>query len=62
MNETEPAAQAFLVADAALRERTGYALLLDDGSVLLLDERMPKEYAGRSMADGSVTVWKVKGA
>ena len=53
---TEPLARAYFVADQVLRDPTRCAFRLDDGSLLVLDERMPRDFVAVASRTGAVIV------
>jgi hypothetical protein len=55
----EPAARAFLLTDLLLREPEGCGLLLDDGSIVLLNERMPRDFVGVGSASGAIRILRI---
>ncbi len=58
---TAPALQAFLVADLLLRGNAQQGFVLDDGSVLILDERMPQGFIATATAAGNILVGRIGG-
>jgi hypothetical protein len=52
----EAAARTFLLTDLLLGEPEGCGLRLDEGSILILDERMPKNLVGVGSASGAIIV------
>ena len=60
---TEPAVKAFLIADLLLRcDAWQEGWVMEDGSWLILDERMPEGFIATGSPEGRIVVGQISGA